>query len=95
MAEKGTLGKLRILLSPADKWRLVGIVALMVFMAAQEIAGLGLLMPLVALFTKPELLEQNAILRFISHWQIFAGRRGALLVCICGATVLLYVFKTL
>ena len=95
MAEKSTLGKLRILLSPADKWRLVGIVALMVFMAVQEIAGLGLLMPLVALFTKPELLEQNAILRFISHWPVFAGRRGALLVCICGATVLLYVFKTL
>ena len=95
MAEKSTLGKLRILLSPADKWRLVGIVALMVFMAAQEIAGLGLLMPLVALVTKPELLEQNAILRFISHWPVFVGRRGVLLVCICGATVLIYVFKTL
>ena len=94
MAEKGTLGKLRILLSPADKWRLVGIVALMVFMAAQEIVGLGLLMPLVALFTKPELLTQNRMLRFMSTWPLFADRR-IFLLCICAAVVVLYLFKTL
>ena len=94
MTEKGTLGKLRILLSPADKWRLVGIVALMVFMAAQEIAGLGLLMPIVALFTKPELLTQNWILRSLSGAPVFADRR-VFLICICAAVVLLYVFKTL
>ena len=94
MSEKSTLGKLRILLTPADKWRLVGIVALMVFMAAQEIAGLGLLMPLVALFTKPELLTQNRILRFMSTWPLFADRR-VFLLCICAAVVLLYLFKTL
>lgn len=94
MKEKGTLGKLRILLSPADKWRLAGIVLLMVFMAAQEIVGLGLLMPLVALFTKPELLKQNRMLHFISDAPIFADRR-IFLICICAATILLYVFKTL
>ena len=94
MTEKGTLGKLRILLTPADKWRLVGIVALMVFMAAQEIVGLGLLMPIVALFTKPELLEQNWILRSLSGAPLFADRR-VFLLCICAAVVLLYLFKTL
>jgi len=94
MMKKGTLGKLRILLTPADKWRLVGIVALMVVMAAQEIVGLGLLMPLVALFTKPELLRQNRILRFVSDASIFAERRDLFLICICAAVVLLYLLKT-
>ena len=93
MMKNGTLGKLRILLSPADKWRLVGIVALMVFMAAQEIVGLGLLMPLVALFTKPELLQQNRMLHFFSDAPIFADRR-VFLICICATVVLLYLFKT-
>ena len=91
MADKGTLGKLRILLSPADKWRLVGIVALMVVMAAQEIVGLGLLMPLVALFTKPELLTQNRILRLMK----LSSNRNSLLVWICAATVAVYLLKTL
>ena len=94
MTEKNTLGKLRILLSPADKWRLVGIVVLMVFMAAQEIVGLGLLMPLVALFTKPELLTQNRILRFMSTWPIFSERR-IFLLSIVAAVIVLYLFKTL
>lgn len=94
MTEKSTLGKLRILLSPADKWRLAGIVLLMAFMAAQEIVGLGLLMPLVALFTKPELLKQNRILHFVSDAPIFADRK-IFLICICAATILLYIFKTL
>lgn len=94
MTEKSTLGKLRILLTPADKWRLVGIVALMVLMAAQEIVGLGLLMPIVALFTKPELLTQNRILRFMSTWPLFADRR-IFLLCISASVVLLYLFKTL
>ena len=92
MAEKGTLGKLRILLSPADKWRLVGIVVLMAILAVQEIVGLGLLMPLVALFAKPE--TQNSILGSISTWPVFSDRK-VFLLCICAAAGALYLFKTL
>ena len=91
MAEKSILGKLRILLSPADKWRLAGIVVLMVLLAAQEILGLGLLMPLVALFTKPELLTQNRILRFMK----ISSNRNVLLLYISAATMAVYLFKTL
>ena len=35
--------------------------------AVAEIAGIGLLMPIVAVFTKPELMTQNAILRFYAR----------------------------
>ena len=94
MAEKGIIGKLRILLSPADKWRLLGIVALMAVLAAQEIAGLGLLMPLVALFTKPELLTQNRFLSFLNDVPMFSDRR-IFLLCICAAAGLIYLLKTL
>jgi len=94
MAEKSIIGKLRILLSPADKWRLLGIVALMAVLAAQEIAGLGMLMPLVALFTKPELLTQNRFLNFLNDVPMFSDRR-IFLLCICAAAGLIYLLKTL
>ena len=54
----------RKLLCPRDKWYLLGLVILLCIGAAMEIAGLGLLLPLVAAFTKPELLEQNTLLCF-------------------------------
>jgi len=82
------------LFSQAEKYRLAGIVVLMTGMAGLEIAGLGLLMPLVALFTKPELLTQNRCLRFMSDWQMFSDRRIFLLV-VCVAAVLVWAFKTL
>ena len=87
-------GKLRRLFSRAEKWRLVGIVVLMTALAGLEIAGLGLLMPLVALFTKPELLTQNRYLRFISDWPVFADRK-LFLLGICIMAVALWLFKTL
>ena len=54
----------RKLLCPRDKWYLLGLVILLCIGAAMEIAGLGLLLPLVAAFTKPELLEQNTLFCF-------------------------------
>ena len=88
------LGKLRKLFSRGEKVRFAWIVVLMTVMAALEIAGLGLLMPLVALFTKPELLEQNRYLRFMSDWPLFADR-NCFLISICTAAVTVYLFKTL
>ena len=94
MAESMITGKLRRLFSRAEKRRLAGIVVLMTVLAGLEIAGLGLLMPLVALFTKPELLTQNRCLRFMSDWPVFADRK-LLLLGICLMAVALWLFKTL
>ena len=88
------LGKLRKLFSRGEKARFAWIVVLMTVMAALEIAGLGLLMPLVALFTKPELLEQNRYLRFMSDWPLFTDR-NCFLIFVCTAAVAVYLFKTL
>ena len=77
--------KVRILLSPRDKWRLIGVVLLMVLGALLEILGVGLLMPIIALFTKPELLEQNFYLRV---FRSFAGAPGTIsFACVAAALV--------
>ena len=85
---------LRVMLTRADKFRLVGLIILLCIGALMEIAGLGLVLPLVASFTKPELFEQNRALHFFR--QLFAGLSDSqfLLVC-CVIIVLLYVLKNL
>ena len=62
-----TIDQMRILLTPRDKWKLLGLVLVMTAAAVAEIAGIGLLMPIVAVFTKPKLMTQNALLRFYAR----------------------------
>ena len=77
--------KIRFLISPRDKWRLLGVVLLMTVGALLEILGVGLLMPIVALFTKPELLERNA---FLKLFRSLAGDPGSLsFACAAAAMV--------
>ena len=83
-----TINQLRILLSPRDKWRLLGLVLLMTAGALAEIAGIGLLMPVIAVFTKPELMDQNAVLR--TYAQIIGGgSETRLLILTCLMLMLL------
>ena len=89
-----TINQLRILLSPRDKWRLLGLVLLMTAGALAEIAGIGLLMPVIAVFTKPELMDQNAVLR--TYAQIIGGgSETRLLILTCLMLMLLYIGKNL
>ena len=85
---------IRRMLTPKDKFCLLTVVFLLCIGALMEIAGLGLLMPIVAAFSKMELFEQNAILRFFR--QLFSGfnDKEFLLIC-CGLVVLLYIIKNL
>ena len=59
-----------------------------------EIAGLGLLLPLVAAFTKPELLEQNTLLCFFRQLFSWADEKQFLLICCC-CIVCMYTVKNL
>ncbi len=89
-----TIDQLRILLTPKDKWRLLGLVLLMTAGALAEIAGIGLLMPVVAVFTKPELMTQNAVLK--TYAQIIGGgSETRLLIITCVLIMLLYTGKNL
>ena len=85
---------LRLILSPADKWRMLGLVGLLTFGALLEIAGLGLLLPVVAAFTKPELFEQNRFLHLFRSLFAGAGETSFLLIC-CLLITLVYAGKNL
>ena len=88
------INKLRILLSPADKWKLLGITGLMTISALAEIAGIGLILPIIAVFTKPELITQNKILNFYAGL-IGGGSTQRLLIITAILIVLVYVSKNL
>ena len=92
--DRGVAGKLRILMTRREKFALLGIALLTTVGAALEIAGLGLLMPLVALFTKPELMEQSRFLRPLGDSGLFRDRRSFLAV-ICIAVVAIYALRAL
>ena len=83
---------LRQILTPRDKWYLLGMIVLLSIGAAMEIAGLGLLLPLVAIFTKPELFDQNWALKFFRA--LFSGvdEKVFLLIC-CACVAVVYTLK--
>ena len=86
------LRQLRVLLSPREKWQCLGLSAFMAVGAGLELLGLGLVMPVIAAFTKPELLEQNALLRDVRAWIAPASERSFILFVSAGV-IALYVLK--
>lgn len=68
--------KIRVLLTPRDKYRLLGISILMGGAALAEVVGAGVLMPLVAIVVNTQLLEQNAYLNFFYRCSPFQSHTG-------------------
>ena len=58
-----TINILRFILTPRDKKRLLGLSFLSTLAALWEVAGIGLMVPVVAAVVNPELLEQNGLLK--------------------------------
>ena len=85
---------LRFILTPRDKWHLLGVCGLLCIGAVLEIAGLGLLLPLVAAFTKPELFEQQSILRLFRGIFAWADEKEFQLIC-CGCIAVVYLLKNI
>ena len=71
--------KIRMLLTPKDKYQLLGIAVLMTVSALLEVVGTGLLIPLVAMLVNADLLEQNAYLHLLYRWAPVSGHRGFML----------------
>ena len=86
------LWKIRVLLSRHDKFRLLGVVVLMAFSALMELAGIGVLVPLAAVFLQPELMQKYPLLERIGS--CFADRQSFLYAGIA-ATAALFVLKNL
>ena len=76
------------LFEKSDKVKLFGVFLLMISSGFLEMVGIGLIFPFISLITKPELMEQNMILKFlyetlpISSFTGFVIVMGLLLVMI-------------
>ena len=67
---------------------------MMVATAFLEILGLGLVMPVIALISKPELIEQNHYLNLV-HDMICPSSNESFIIILCTALIVLYVGKNL
>lgn len=63
-----TIQKIRVLLTPKDKYKLIFITLATFISAAWEVVGIGLLIPVVAAVVNPQLLEQNIYLKIYRNW---------------------------
>ena len=54
--------QIRSTLFPAEKFALIRISGLVFLASLLELGGIGLVMPIIALFLNPELFDQNRIL---------------------------------
>ncbi|MBQ4337234.1 MAG: ABC transporter ATP-binding protein [Lentisphaeria bacterium] len=83
------LQQLRILMTPQDKFRFLLVAMVMFFAAMMELAGIGVLLPVAAVFLKPEWLEHEIIRQFGAVTGI-SGRRQ---VVLAGVLLLIAVFS--
>ncbi len=85
---------IRVLMTRRDKISMAVLTLLMMVGAGLEIVGISILMPVVAVLSKPELLEQNRYLHWVYRTIDPAGLREFLLI-LCAAVAFFYLFKNL
>jgi len=88
------LRKIWSLLSGGEKLFFLILLAMMMMSAFLEIVGLGLVMPVIALLSKPELIEQNRYLRLV-HAFINPSSNERFIIILCVLLTALYVGKNL
>ncbi len=86
------LKKLASLLSPREKFICVIFVLMMVVNAFMEMIGIGLIMPVIALLSKPELIQQNKYLKMIYDF-LSPESNQQFLVILCFLLMGLYLVK--
>lgn len=86
--------QLRATLLPREKAGLILLVFLSFLAALLELLGIGMIMPIIALFISPELFHQNAILIFIRNAAGDLPFRPFLLL-LCASVILIFLVKNL
>ena len=82
------LQQLRILMTPQDKLRFLLVAAVMFLAAMMELAGIGVLLPVVAVFLNPAWMEHELIRQFCS----ITGISGKQQLVLAGVGMLIAVF---
>lgn len=91
---RSLINKLRAILLPREKYTVLILTAAVCFGALLELCGIGLVMPVIALFITPELFEQNKILIFIKH---IVGDLpfNSFLIVLCTGILFFFCFKNI
>jgi len=80
--------KLRLLLTPQDKFRLVALTIMTILGALSELLAVSSLMPVVAVITRPELFQQNRYLKVI--YDLIRPESDAKFIFFLSAAVVLF-----
>lgn len=86
--------KIWSLLSPRERVGVVALVVALVIGAGFELVGIGLVMPIIALLSKPELIDQNKYLNIIYNF-INPNSKQQFVLMLCFGVIGIYVFKNL
>jgi len=88
------LKKIWSLLIGSEKIKMVLIVFMMAIGAVLEILGIGFIIPVVALVSKPDLMEQSRYLKLISDF-LQPSSHESFIITLCVIIIILYVGKNL
>ena len=82
------------LLNGKERIAMTGLVLALTFGAGLELLGIGLVMPVIALLSKPELIDQNKYLNIIYNF-ISPDSQQQFMFILCFGVIGIYVFKNL
>lgn len=86
--------RLRAVLLPREKYTVLLLTAAVCFSGLLELCGIGLIMPVIALFITPELFDQNQLLIFVKH-VVGDLPFNRFLSVLCIGIILFFCFKNL
>ena len=88
------LQKIWSLLSKRERVYVIALIMALVVGAVFELVGIGLVMPIIALLSKPELIEQNKYLKIIYEF-INPNSKQQFMLILCFGVIAIYIFKNL
>ena len=88
------VNRLRAVLLPREKYTVLLLTAAVCFSGLLELCGIGLIMPVIALFITPELFDQNQLLIFVKH-VVGDLPFNRFLSVLCIGIILFFCFKNL
>ena len=88
------LQKIWNLLSKRERIGMIVLLGALITAALFELVGIGLVMPIIALLSKPELIEQNKYLNIIYNF-ISPGSPQQFILILCFGVIAIYIFKNI
>lgn len=92
---KDLLKKLWMIPTPKERYQAMGLILMMTLSAGLEILGIGLIVPVVGLLARPELAEQNGIIRTIRHVLAPTANDQQFILILCITIIVLFLGKNL